>query len=120
MQKIESLSCLATTRLVTTFDEIVEHVNEIDSSEQQEPEREPEICIPIEQKPISSNAEIRCIDKLILFANAFNISIDLLALTNLKEKASIKTFNDKNKEIQIHFSCLLQHQQHQHQNEYQH
>ena len=73
--------------LILSFDEIVEHVNEIDSPEQQEPEREPEICIPIEQKPISSNAAITCIDKLILFANAHNISIDLSALTDLKEKS---------------------------------
>ena len=73
--------------LILSFDEIVEHVYEIDSHEQQEPKREPEICIPIEQKPISSKAAITCIDELILFANAINISIDLSALTDLKEKA---------------------------------
>ena len=50
----------------------------MNSPEQEEPE--PEIDFSTETKPISSNAAISCIDKLLLFANANRISIDLSAL----------------------------------------
>ena len=65
--------------------------NELNSPDQEEPE--PEIDFSTETKPISSNAPISCIDKLFLFSNANNISIDLSALEDFQKKSHQQNLN---------------------------